>query len=185
MRNKNPKIWFPAKTYGYGRALPCAWQGWVVMAAYLVLVTGGVLLLRLQRPSSPKYVGFFVAYMIGLSGLLCLVCWWRGEKPEWRWGGKWKRAALRENDRRHGRGRSTGVVLDEAVSRRLIAPSQVAAQEPRVARPFLWVRGKTSLRTMAEYQRIDRDHHEENQPKPPCENLWHFPAECGFGEEAA
>jgi hypothetical protein len=85
VKNKDPRIWFPAKTYGYGWGWPCAWQGWVVMAAYLVLVAGGVLLLNLQR-SPIRHVGLFVVYMMGVSGLLCLVCWWKGEKPGWRWG---------------------------------------------------------------------------------------------------
>ena len=88
VKNNDPKIWFPAKTYGWGWGWPCAWQGWVVMGVYLVLVAGGILLLPMQRPPSPKYVGYFVAYMFGLSGLLILVCWWKGEKPEWRWCGK-------------------------------------------------------------------------------------------------
>jgi hypothetical protein len=34
-------IWFPAKRYGWGWGLPVAWQGWVVLLAWLALFVGG------------------------------------------------------------------------------------------------------------------------------------------------
>jgi hypothetical protein len=36
-----PKYWFPAKRYGWGWGVPSAWQGWLVMGAFLVLVLAG------------------------------------------------------------------------------------------------------------------------------------------------
>jgi len=30
------RVWFPAKRYGWGWGLPCAWQGWLVLAAYFL-----------------------------------------------------------------------------------------------------------------------------------------------------
>lgn len=78
------QFWFPAKTCGWGWGPPRCWQGWVVMAVYLAaLVVGAVLILR-KTERAPILVG----YSLGLSVLLCLVCWWKGEKPEWRWGKK-------------------------------------------------------------------------------------------------
>jgi hypothetical protein len=35
-----PRYWFPAKRYGWGWGLPCTWQGWLVLAAYLGLMVG-------------------------------------------------------------------------------------------------------------------------------------------------
>jgi hypothetical protein len=32
--------------------------------------------------------GLFVLYVIGVSLGLCFVCWLKGEKLAWRWGGK-------------------------------------------------------------------------------------------------
>lgn len=32
--------WFPPKRYGYGAGLPIAWQGWVLLAAHLMVVLG-------------------------------------------------------------------------------------------------------------------------------------------------
>ena len=36
---KKKKIWFPAKRYGWGWGLPCAWQGWVVLAVWILLMS--------------------------------------------------------------------------------------------------------------------------------------------------
>lgn len=33
--------WFSAKRYGYGTALPIAWQGWAVTAIYFLVVLAG------------------------------------------------------------------------------------------------------------------------------------------------
>jgi hypothetical protein len=34
------KMWFRPKAYGYGAGLPIAWQGWVVLAVFLLAVFG-------------------------------------------------------------------------------------------------------------------------------------------------
>ena len=38
---QDPEYWFPAKRYGWGWGLPATWQGWTVLAAFLILVAGG------------------------------------------------------------------------------------------------------------------------------------------------
>jgi hypothetical protein len=38
MAKDNKIICFPAKEYGWGWRMPCAWQGWVVMLVYLGLM---------------------------------------------------------------------------------------------------------------------------------------------------
>jgi len=41
MRDGNDDgAWFAPKLIGYGTGLPIAWQGWVVLAAYLAVVIG-------------------------------------------------------------------------------------------------------------------------------------------------
>lgn len=75
------QVWFPAKSYGWGWGLPVRWQGWVVMAAFLILLAGGAAFVM------PKYGPFaFVAYTILLSLVLVGICWAKGEPPRWRWG---------------------------------------------------------------------------------------------------
>ncbi|MGZ5180537.1 MAG: hypothetical protein ACXWC6_13495 [Ramlibacter sp.] len=77
------KYWFPAKRYGWGWGLPTAWQGWVVMTFFgLLLLLGALFLL----PSRGETV--FGAYAALLIVLLVAVCWAKGEPPRWRWGGK-------------------------------------------------------------------------------------------------
>lgn len=41
MSENDDDIWFPAKRYGWGWGFPITWQGWIVMAAFLALVTSG------------------------------------------------------------------------------------------------------------------------------------------------
>ena len=77
------KHWFPAKRYGWGWGLPTAWQGWVVLAVFALGVIGGaVVLLPAQGALA------FVAWSLLLCVLLVAVCWVKGERPGWRWGGK-------------------------------------------------------------------------------------------------
>ena len=73
--------WFPAKRYGWGWGLPCAWQGWLVLAVYAVLILVGAFLFP---PVAQHYS--FIACVTGLTAVLVLVCWVKGEPPGWRWG---------------------------------------------------------------------------------------------------
>ena len=76
-----PKYWFPAKRYGWGWGVPSAWQGWLVMGAFLVLVLAGSFLF----PPGVQF-GPYPAYVVVLCGLLIGVCWLKGEPPRWRSG---------------------------------------------------------------------------------------------------
>ena len=75
------EIWFTAKRFGWGWGLPCAWQGWVVLAAYLAGITTSVLLL----PPTEHEALFFASIAL-LSAALILISWLKGEPPRWRWG---------------------------------------------------------------------------------------------------
>lgn len=83
MAENGRNIWFPAKTYGWGWGLPCTWQGWVVMIAYVGLVILAVFVIRPNQHTEQ-----FLAVAGGLSILFVLICWWKGERPSWRWGDK-------------------------------------------------------------------------------------------------
>jgi lipoprotein signal peptidase len=76
------RYWFPAKRYGWGWGLPPAWQGWVVLIAYIGLVVGGAFVLKPTEASSFGYV----AYTVVLTVALLVVCWLKGEPTSWRWG---------------------------------------------------------------------------------------------------
>ena len=78
-----PKYWFPAKRYGWGWGPPTAWQGWAVLLVFFALVLGGAFALLPSRGPLA-----FVGYTMVLCVLLVAVCWVKGERPRWRWGGR-------------------------------------------------------------------------------------------------
>jgi hypothetical protein len=79
MQPTGMKIWFPAKKYGWGWGLPTCWQGWLVFTAYLVLLCAGAFLVATQMV-------LFLVYTATLSIILIVICYFKGEKPRWRWG---------------------------------------------------------------------------------------------------
>ncbi|KVW92277.1 hypothetical protein [Burkholderia cepacia] len=81
MESTDKKIWFPAKRYGWGWALPVAWQGWVVL---LFFVLGLVAASRVFPPAQAPFA--LAACIVALVAALTAVCWLKGEKPKWRWG---------------------------------------------------------------------------------------------------
>ena len=80
--NDKPDFWFPAKRYGWGWGPPVVWQGWAVLAVFVLALTAGAVwwLPKLQTTE-------FVLYSFALAAVLVLVCWLKGERPRWRWGG--------------------------------------------------------------------------------------------------
>jgi hypothetical protein len=81
MEPNEKQIWFPAKRYGWGWGPPCAWQGWVVVAGFVVLVSAaGILLLP------GRHFGLWIASIAALIAALIAICLAKGEKPRWRWG---------------------------------------------------------------------------------------------------
>lgn len=78
------KIWFPAKTYGWGWGPPVCWQGWAVIFAYIASACVGAKIIL----TDPRRAYWFFFYMLALTAVMIAVSWWKGEKPGWRWGGK-------------------------------------------------------------------------------------------------
>ena len=81
MDEPKKEIWFPAKRYGWGWGIPCAWQGWVVMLVWIALVIVGATLL-----ARAGHWVFYAIFMITMAAALTGICFWKGEKPRWRWG---------------------------------------------------------------------------------------------------
>ncbi len=84
---ESKKLWFKAKDYGWGWQ-PSSWQGWLVLSLYLVFninVFWGV--------DNQSYYGrgdlinHFLPLVVS-TVILIIVCYKKGEKPEWRWGKK-------------------------------------------------------------------------------------------------
>jgi hypothetical protein len=77
------EVWFPAKRYGWGWGLPVKWQGW----AALLLYVGIVILASLRFPPH-RELPIFLAVVLLATLAFGLLCWWKGERPQWRWGGR-------------------------------------------------------------------------------------------------
>ena len=75
--------WFPAKRYGWGWGPPITWQGWLVLAAFLLLLLLGVYLLP-PGEDAPA----FIAYTAVVTAAFVAICCVKGEPPRWRWGDK-------------------------------------------------------------------------------------------------
>jgi hypothetical protein len=74
--------WFAPQLYGYGAGRPISWQGWALLAGYIVLIAAAGLL---ARYSWIAVIGIILA----ATAALILVCaqktrgGWR-----WRWGSR-------------------------------------------------------------------------------------------------
>jgi hypothetical protein len=80
--------WFPAKKYGWGWGPPVTWQGWVVFVTWFLILGLGLLVLESRRES----VGRMLLFIVLMSVVLVLVCYWKGEPPKWRWGDRGDRS---------------------------------------------------------------------------------------------
>jgi hypothetical protein len=83
------KYWFPAKRRGWGWGFPSAWQGWVVLVAYLTLVFGGVPFVHRANGSSLSLsLSVYLGYVAVLTVALVATCWLAGERPRWSGGNR-------------------------------------------------------------------------------------------------
>ena len=73
------KYWFPAKRYGWGWGFPVTWQGWVVLAAFIILLAGGAALIYPGR-GLLLYLGYTALLVVVLVG----IGWLKGEPLRWR-----------------------------------------------------------------------------------------------------
>lgn len=80
-----PGDWFAPKRYGYGAGMPIAWQGWVLLVGYIVLVTGLALLPTLENWRIT--VVAMVLILLATVGLILIVSRRTKGGFRWRWGG--------------------------------------------------------------------------------------------------
>ena len=78
-------LWFHAKRYGYGWT-PSTWQGWLVIAVYVVLLIATFRSVDLASHSVSDTLFAIVPFWIVYTVALVIICVLTGEKPRWRWG---------------------------------------------------------------------------------------------------
>lgn len=81
------KLWFKAKTYGWGWT-PCSWEGWAVTAlAILSILLNARIVERYAETPLDVVLGSVIPIFI-TAALLIIICIVTGEKPGWRWGNR-------------------------------------------------------------------------------------------------
>ncbi len=87
MENNTKKLWFKRKSYGWGWQ-PSSWEGWVVLLVYLLIT---IVVFRstdlTQHSGSDTLINFAPRFVV-LTIILIFVCYKKGEKPKWTWGGE-------------------------------------------------------------------------------------------------
>ena len=78
----NDGYWFAPKRYGYGAGLPIAWQGWVLMAAFLVVAIGAGLAFGEQPVKLAAILVPAIVILLVVSASKTRGGW------RWRWGEK-------------------------------------------------------------------------------------------------
>ncbi|MFH1455313.1 MAG: hypothetical protein ABIF22_03275 [bacterium] len=78
----NNKLWFKAKTYGWGW-YPCTWQGWLVILIWTIVFSSGLAIFKKYFTES-EIIYYFIFVTISVL-ILLYICYKKGEKPGWRW----------------------------------------------------------------------------------------------------
>jgi len=84
LRDNPHHYWFKNKLYGWGWT-PVRWQGWLVLALYLIGIFALSLRLDQQTTDQEAVYKFMIPVAI-LTAILLVVCYKTGEKPHWQWG---------------------------------------------------------------------------------------------------
>lgn len=79
------KLWFKAKTYGWGWQ-PSSWEGVVVVVVHLAITFAGVYIIFKNPAPIAQTVGLFVLLEFVITLILIIIAYKTGEKPQWRWG---------------------------------------------------------------------------------------------------
>jgi hypothetical protein len=88
MDGRSPRdgMWFAAKRFGYGAGLPVAWQGWALLAGYVLAALAVGPLVALPYPAAKAMtIAGFALLTIGFVAVARRRT--RGGW-KWRWGGE-------------------------------------------------------------------------------------------------
>jgi hypothetical protein len=76
------KPWFRVKRFGFGAGLPCSWEGWAVMAVFLVIVLGSGVLAQ-------THPIVHIATILTATAVMVAIAWRKSDRPwKWRNGGE-------------------------------------------------------------------------------------------------
>jgi hypothetical protein len=75
------KPWFHPKLYGYGAGLPCSWEGWLVLVAFVGVIVGDAYVLDDTQWRLRAAIG-----VLAFVALLVIVVAKTRGGWKWRWG---------------------------------------------------------------------------------------------------
>ncbi len=79
------RLWFVAKRYGWGWT-PVTWEGWLVTFVYVGGMVGYFSYYSAAIVSlTDTLMRFVLPFGIG-TAFFVAVCYFKGERPRWRWG---------------------------------------------------------------------------------------------------
>lgn len=81
------KIWFKNKDYGYGW-VPVTKEGWAVILIFIIILFIAISLILYFVEYEPLAVFLHISFTSIWTLCLVYIAYKKGEKPEWRWGGK-------------------------------------------------------------------------------------------------
>ncbi|MFI5260631.1 MAG: hypothetical protein ACHQU0_02460 [Candidatus Paceibacteria bacterium] len=90
LKDNPERLWFKRKLYGWGWT-PALWQGWAVLAVAILYIFWAVIgFIPATKGSAVVPNGevfLFVMKLVLVVIFLVAMCYWKGEKPRWQWGG--------------------------------------------------------------------------------------------------
>ncbi|MFA7308844.1 MAG: hypothetical protein WC045_02105 [Patescibacteria group bacterium] len=81
------RLWYKAKTYGLGW-YPVTWQGWACTLGYVVFVVLVAFDVDSKVHTVPETLVRFFLLIVPATVVLCVIAYYTGEKPAWRWKGE-------------------------------------------------------------------------------------------------
>lgn len=79
------RYWFTAKRFGWGWT-PATWEGWLSLGIYLAFVALITWESDLAKTSSKEVIVREGPSLVFITLILLVICWFKGERPRWRWG---------------------------------------------------------------------------------------------------
>ena len=84
--SESKKVWFKRKLYGWGW-YPVSTEGWLSLLVYVGFI--GFIFAYVKLDTSSIQIIFTLTLPVFLASALFLaLCFYKGEKPMWRWGNK-------------------------------------------------------------------------------------------------
>jgi hypothetical protein len=75
------KPWFRVKRYGFGAGVPCSWEGWALLAAFLIIVIASAVMFTDREPL------LHFGVVVVSTAIVIVVSWCKSDGPwKWRWG---------------------------------------------------------------------------------------------------